>query len=130
MNNNELGDLELFASSGAKISSPIITISSAKTINFNAGFFHHAKEQIHNATYVELRFSKLNNAIVFNFVDTQKNKSSIKLTRSANSVNGSIAAKSFLSYYGIEGTGKYLAKLEVIPDIDKSWVIYLNNKIN
>lgn len=123
------GDLELFESSGVKIGTPTITILSTKTINLSSGFFHSAKEELSNNNYVELRYSKSKNAIVFCFTAEANNKSSMKLTRSTNSSNGSIAARSFLNYYNISSHGKYTAKKEDIPNIGIAWVIYLTENL-
>lgn len=121
-------DIDLFRNSGAKISLPYVTISRVGSINLSAGFLHYAENQIDSCGYVELRYSKINNAILFKFTNVATDKITIKLTRPSAAKNGSIAAKSFLSYYNITVTGRFIAKLEEIPQLGKLWVIYLNEQ--
>lgn len=125
-NSTDWGDLELFQNSGAKTGTPYITITTFKTLNLSAGFVHDAKEQMQDKKYVELRYSKAKNAIVLNFVDIAS-RTSFKLTKALHTSNFSISATSFFNHYNITEQGRFEAKLENIPKMGQTWVIYLNN---
>ncbi|HAT9591195.1 TPA: hypothetical protein JBD08_12460 [Legionella pneumophila subsp. pneumophila] len=125
---SDWNDLDRFRHSGAKIGVPYVTLSKRKSITLSAGFVHKAQHQISNSNYVILYFSKSKNAIVFDFTSDKNDSGSIKMSKGSN-VN--IAGRSFFNYYMIDADkaeGKYIAKLENIPNIGERWVVYLNDK--
>jgi len=119
-----------------------ITINREKLIRLSAGFLDQAKDQIENKAYVVLSFSRLNNAIIFNFGSNPKipgslrlsmrNKNSTFTTDCTKATGGIISAKTFIIHYEInvdKHTGKqYPAKLENIANKGKFWVVYLDKK--
>jgi len=124
--NNDWSDLETFEHTGVKIKIPYVTISKRKTITLSKGFCHYSKNKILDMTHVILSFSKLKNAIVFNFIKNSETLGATKMTRKGNV---SISASAFFNYYFMDISkisGKYIAKLENIPNNGEYWVIYLN----
>ena len=127
---NEWSDLEVFSHVGAKIGSPQVTISARKSITLSSGFLHHAKNQVSGMSYAILSFSKSKKAIVFSFADNKNLAGSTKITLKGNAI---IAARAFFNYYNIDSEkadGRYIAKLENIPNIGERWVVYLDQKLS
>lgn len=143
---NEWSDLEVFMHVGAKIGKPYIKITPRKSITFSSGFIHHAKTQIFGMTYAVLCFSKTKNAIVFRFTENSDLPGATKISINSGATkkakennissdtakgNASIAARAFFNYYSIDEkkyAGKYEAVLEDVPNLGKSWVVYLGKR--
>lgn len=113
-----------------KKNSPFVKITDRGILLLNHSFMECAKKQLSDMKYAKYYFSKLNNSIVITFNKDGSPKGSFKITRGKSF--SSICATSFLKYYfkdRSEWIGHYEPKLENIPNIGESWVIYLNNKI-
>lgn len=123
-------DLEYFLKPKTRSIHPYVTITKKNVIVLSAGFIRHEKSQILGNTHVILAFSKKNRAIVFKFVSDSNSEGSIKINHRTSNIIISIT--SFIKEFNLncnEYIGKYRAELEVIPEIGKLWVIYLNKNI-
>lgn len=123
-------DLDAFTYTGVRLGEPVVTISARNTMTLTSGFLQLAKSQLNAMTHVLFSFSKSENAIVIDFTNNSSKPGALKMTKRGNV---SIAARSFFNWLQLDSDkvkGKYIAKLEHIPDRGKFWVVYLSEKIS
>ncbi|HZW61277.1 MAG TPA: hypothetical protein VFF04_03560 [Candidatus Babeliales bacterium] len=121
-------DLEPFTGARSRGTKSFISITARKSLTFSTGFIRDAKDQILSNQYVLLFFSKAKNAIVFEFTSNSSEKGALKMS---GTINPSISSRSFFNFYKLDDkyVGKYIPKLEDIPQRGTRWVIYLDEKI-
>ncbi len=127
---DDWGDLETFKTVGTRLSTPMVTINSSRTIALNSTFVHDHKDTFDKNTHVLLSYSKAKHAIVFQFISDPTTIGAIKLTKRSNI---SIAARSFFKHYSLDIgklKGRYQPKLENIPGKGDCWTIYLNENLS
>lgn len=128
-------DLEVFTKVGAQLGRiPFISITKRKEFSISAAFISKTNDFLGENHSVILSYSRLNNAIVFNFLNNKGTEcvSGIKITfKQHKQKNGRISAVSFFNYYKINMetvAGKYVPVLEDIPNIGTRWIIYIRGK--
>lgn len=126
MSNGKWEDIEFFDKLGTRTSLPIIRISKERVLSLSAGFLNSAANEIKDNKFVELYYSKSNNAILLKFTNGNRAKGTHKLMMSKRFNNGAISFRSFANYYHINAIGKLIAKLEDVNGLGKIWAIYLN----
>ncbi len=124
----EWNDFELFTDTHAKSTLPMVTIAANHIMHFNAAYVECLQKelQLENKQYVELMYSKSNNAIGITFSEICTATRSLKISRSTYGKRISISVTSFIKFYKIKHTGRYLIKKETIPPMGEVWVILLN----
>jgi len=131
-NNKNWDDLVLFDNKGVrKVGEPKIRILKGGTFLFNVSLVQKAKLELH--THAALRYSKRNNAIVFEFLKKDTGQGTLKITQRTKEGKGnsSITSRSFftINYLDLfDVKGKYAPVQENIPAIGNRWIIYLDEK--
>lgn len=128
----EITNFKLFESTGAKLSTNAISISS----NFGFGFlsgFHH-RNNIKDYDYVSLLYSAEDDAIGFIF-SRDKIKGSFKMTHSDRNTSSGVVCRSFFTGNKIDDrineiVGHYEPKETNHPQFGKMFYIDLKEKQN
>lgn len=127
-------DIKTFEEKGSRAHKSFITISERNSITLSSGFVRQAEQQILNMTHVVLGFSEANNAIIFHFINDDNSPEALKISPTPDvkkKGNSTIASKSFFSYFSIDAkkyAGKYEAFLEDVPNLGKTWVVFLKKR--
>jgi hypothetical protein len=132
MSKDKWSDVETFELVCSKSCTPSVSINTKKSIVLSSAFLHYAKTQMLGMTHAILHFSRSNNAIIFTFTKDDSTPGATKISRLIKlkpTCNARISASAFFKHYSLDVSkyaGRYVAKLEDIPSLGESWVVYLD----